>query len=437
MEVHLYTNERLKNDSILSVSLSSFNKADIYELNKSATTSNHILSTVGVVVTTVIVGGFIALAVACSCPQVYINNNGQYNFKSGLYSGAVYSNLERMDYLPLTGISADAKDISLKIANTKNEEQFINKVQLMQVTHLQDINVLPDRHGNILSYSNAASPLSASGGMSDIKNVLIKTDESYYSFDSRKNEDGFSDVILTFNKPENTDNAKLIIHGRNTYWGGLLYKEFINLFGDNFEKFKEKQEKADRKKLEKWQTDQALPLMVYLKTSTGWKFVDYFPLIGNTATRDMIMEINTNGIKQDKIELKLETAYRFWDLDFAGIDYSANNNFKTTIIEPDEAIASDSTDQKVTLRSSDNQYAHLTGDESIYFKYAVPQSSKTNISSYFLASGGYYHNLERITGKTDYRELYKFKKRGAFDQFSREKYQQAQDVAEIMNGINR
>ncbi len=438
VEVHLYTKEILKGDSMLTMSLSSINKADVYELNKSATNTNHILSTIGFSVAGLYVVGLVAILIACNCPQVYVDNNGQYDFKSGLYSGAVYSTLERMDYLPLTGIPADAKDISFKIANAKNEEQFINKVELLQVNHLPNVNVLADRHGNIFSYSTPLIPLSAlSDGKNDIKNVLIKTDEVYYSFDNKQNEDGFSDLLLKFNKPQNTNKAKLIIHGRNTYWGGLLHKDFINLFGNNFEKWKDKQEKANPKKLEKWQTDQALPLMVYLKTPTGWKFIDYFPLIGNTATRDMIMEINTDAVLQDTIELKLETAYRFWDLDFAGIDYSANDDFKTTVLEPERAITSDSADQKNNLRSNDNQYTHLTGDQSIYFKYEIPPSSEKNVSSYFLASGGYYHNLEHITGKTNYRELYKFKKKGAFDRFSRQEYQQAQDVAEILKGTNK
>jgi hypothetical protein len=448
MEVHLYTNvNNTPGSSMLSASLSSFNRADIYEFNKSASQTNHILSTVGILLTAGLIAGVIvALASAASsglgaianCPQVYVDNAGKYYFTSGLYSGAVCSTLERTDYLPLASISANARDIYFKIANAKNEEQFINSVQLMQVIHLPGVNVLPDRHGNIFSYNSPISPVSAStGGKNDIKNVLLKTDESYYSFSNSLNEDGLSDVVLTFAKPQNTDKAKLVIHGRNTYWGGLLHKEVISLFGDNFEKWREKQEKADPKKLERWQTDQALPLMVYLKTSKGWKFIDYFPLIGNTSTRDMIMEINTKATTQETIELRLETAYRFWDLDFAGIDYSANSNFTTSIIEPDNAIASDNTDQKALLSSSDNQYAHLTGYGSIYFKYTIAVSAENNISSYFLVSGGYYHNLERITGKTNYRELYKFQKKGAFDKFSREKYRQAQDVVQAIKGINK
>lgn len=443
MEVHLYTNANNKQgDSILSASLSSFNRSDVYEFNAAATRKNHVLSTVGIVATVVGVGLYIAivvtLATSCNCPQVYMNNAGNYNFVSGLYSGAVYSTLERVDYLPLKEIPADAKSISFKISNVKNEEQFINNVHLIQVNHLHGVNVLPDRHGNIFSYNSIASPLSAStGGKNNLKNILMKTDQVYYSFDNRANENGLSDLVLTFNKPRNTDKAKLIIHGRNTYWGGLLHKEFISYFGDGFEKWREKQEKADPKELEKWQTDQALPLMVYIKTSTGWKFVDYFPLIGNTATRDMIMEINTKEIKEDTIELKIETAYRFWDLDFAGIDYSSNDNITKTIMEPDKAVASDSTDERAILRSSDHQYAHLTGDKSIYFKYAVPVAVKNNLSSYFLVSSGYYHNLEQITGKTNFTELYKFQKKGAFDKFSREKYQQTLEIASILNGTKK
>ncbi len=434
MEVHLYTNSALQNgDSMFSAPLSSFNRADVYQLNKSATSINHVLSTIGVAIGGFYVIGAIALVVACNCPQVYVDNNGSYNFASGLYSGAVYSTLERMDYLPLTSVPANAQDISFRISNGKNEEQFINQVQLVQVNHLPNVKVLPDRHGNMLSYENIASPLRASTDKDDdIKNLLVRTDNKYYSFDNNANKEGFSDVILSFDNPTGADKAKFIIHARNTYWGGLLHKEFINLFGDSFDKWKAKQEKADPVKLQKWQTDQALPLMVYIKTATGWRFVDYFPLIGNTASRDMIMEINTADVKPKNIELKLETTYRFWDLDFAGIDYTTDQSFTKNIIKPLSATKTDGTDQEEILINNDKDYTHLKDDESISFKYSVPATTAKTVSSYFLASGGYYHNLEHITGKTNYSKLYKFRKKGSFDKFSRERYQELQNVAVTM-----
>jgi len=438
IEVHLYTAAQLNNnDSVFAAAMSSFNRADVYELNKGATVTNHVLSIAGIVIASGAIISLIAFAIACNCPQVYVDNNGAYNFTSGLYSGAVYSTLERTDYLPLTTVPYNAKDISYKIANAKNEEQFINKVELLQVNHATGINVLADRYGNIYSYEKTTAPTSALiDNKNDIRNVLTQTDEQYYSFDNNANKNGFSDVRLTFEKPSGVNNAKLVIHARNTYWGGLVHKEFINLFGDEFEKWRAKQEKADPKDLEKWQTDQALPLMVYIKTNDGWKFVDYFQLIGNTASRDMIMQIDTRNITGNTIELKLETAYRFWDMDFAGIDYSNNSSFSVNIIKPSQVIKSDSTDEKEVLLNSDKQYVHLINDEFITFKYSIPATSNNAEALYFLVSGGYYHNLEQITGKANYNELLKFKQQGAFDKFSRKKYKEAQDVAMIMKQIN-
>lgn len=448
MEVHLYTTlSKLNDDSLFTASLSSFNRADVYELNKQATNTNHILSTVGIVLTVFTIIGTIALAAAansaatsaasgCNCPQVYMENNGAYNFISGTYSGALYSTLERTDYLPLETVPYHAKNISFKIATPKNEEQFINKVSLLQVNHLPGTYVLPDRHGNIFSYSSIQLPVNVEAN-GNAKELLEKTDCIYYSFDDSANNNGLSDVKLSFDKPSGTNKVKLIIHARNSYWGALLHKEFVNYFGEGFEKWRQKQEQANPKDLEKWQTDQALPLMVYVKTAEGWKFVDYFPAIGNTASRDMIMQLNTENIPGNKIELKLETAYRFWDLDFAGIDFSNDNDFTTTALEAQQILKSDNTDQKEALLKSDKAYSILSGNESISFKYPVPSAKENMVSSYVLVSGGYYHNLEKITGKINYTELYKFQQPGAFDKFSRAKYKEVQDVAAVLNGNKR
>jgi hypothetical protein len=146
----------------------------------------------------------------------------------------------------------------------------------------------------------------------------------------------------------------------------------------------------------------------------------------------MIMQIDTKNISGKTIEIKLETAYRFWDLDFAGMDYSNNENIITTVIEPEQVIKSDSTDQKQSLLNGDAQYVHLVNNEYVSFKYAVSQPSGDSEASWFLVSGGYYHSLDHITGKPNYNELYKFKKPGYFDEFSRAKYKEVEDIAAIL-----
>ena len=112
-------------------------------------------------------------------------------------------------------------------------------------------------------------------------------------------------------------------------------------------------------------------------------------------------------------------------------------NFTTTVIEPTEAIKSDNTNEQQTLLNSDKDYVHLINDEAVSFKYKIPSSTQNTESSYFLISGGYYHSLENITGKANFNELMKFKKQGAFDRFSREKYKEAQDVAAVLTKMNK
>jgi len=82
-------------------------------------------------------------------------------------------------------------------------------------------------------------------------------------------------------------------------------------------------------------------------------------------------------------------------------------------------------------------FPFLIINEFISFKYSVPQPTGNSESSWFLISGGYYHSLEPITGKANYNELMKFRKQGAFDAFSRERYKEVQKVAAVMEQLNK
>src|ERR1051326_7756750 len=214
MEVHLYTTTGTDaGQNHLSLPLSSFNRIDVYEFDKSATNANHILSIVGITVVAATAIGLIAFAIACNCPQVCVNHNGTYEFVSGVYSGAVYSSLERTDYLPLHNLQAVNNSFDIKIKNVNDEEQFINRMQLLQVNHPGSVNVLVDRHGNILSYDKLQVPVSATiNKQADITKQLSVADGDQYLFDGEKEEKGFSSVSLTFNKPPGANKAKLVIH---------------------------------------------------------------------------------------------------------------------------------------------------------------------------------------------------------------------------------
>jgi hypothetical protein len=386
-EVHLYTTQVYNvAQTHISILLSSLNRMDIYTFDAKATTSNHVLSIVGMVAGVFAVVGIIVL-ISCNCPQVFVNNNGQYEFVSGVYSGAIYSSLERTDYLPLPSSAVSGNTFQLKIANVKNEEQFINREQLIQVSHPEGSAILIDRHGTVFSYDKPMAPVSAIiNGQTDIKKQLASTDNDSYLFDGEKGEKGFSNVVLTFDKPFGTKKAKLVVHGGNSVWSGYIYHSFNDLFGSGYDKWKEAKDRSDPKEMEQWQTNQELPLMVYIEKNGRWELADYFAHTGNTASRDLIMELDVSKIQAEQVKIKLETVYQFWDLDFAGIDFSDNQSTISNLVNASSVIKSDGSEQKEALNQCDKQYCHLGTDENIVLQYPVTPALNGNVTSYFLVS---------------------------------------------------
>ncbi len=186
MEVHLYSDKVLNKSGGISLAISDIKRIDVYEFDKNATRSSFIISTVGIVIVSSAIIGLIALAslaTTCNCPQVYVENNGAQQFNGGMYSGAVYSTLERTDYMPLPLIRTRENKVKLSIANAPNEEQFINSVQLFQVGHSSEEKVLLDRHGKIHAFKEPQTAFNSTSGDKKLSlKTLLNKDKEVFSF---------------------------------------------------------------------------------------------------------------------------------------------------------------------------------------------------------------------------------------------------------------
>lgn len=446
-EIHLYAeSENLESHSHLTIPVKSVKRVDVYEEDIGKTRANHIMSTIGIIAGVGLLLGIVLLATApapqptpqgnCNCPQVYTYDGGQYQFKSGVFSGAVYSSLEKTDYLPLENLKDVNGKYLFRLMNNQQEEQFVNQLQLIKVAHDPATNILLDRHGAVHNYKQLAPPISTSLKNDETGEVLKLRDGNAFIFNEKADAaSDFGSIILTFDKPVNAKQAKLIVNAKNSLWSGYLFDEFSSLFGDKFQKYTAKQDKADKQKIERWQKEQALPLMTYVETDKGWQPIDYFSITGNTAGRDMIMSVNIPDTKNNKIRIKLESAYMFWELDYAAMDFSPDYNFKPELINASTAIKSDETNSQVAnLMSKDDQYSKLLQNEFITVEFKKPSQVNGQQNSYFLVSTGYYHSLKEYTGKADVRKLNHFKKKGAFSEFSEKRYIEAQKL--LAKGID-
>ena len=443
-EVHLYSQNPGIDSLHVNIPLKDFSRIDIYALDKKSTNRSKVGSIVGVSLTTVGVIAAIAVATAptdyvpaqtnggqsstlhCS-PQVYLTQNNHSEVQGTLYSGAIAASLERSDYMPLNIGKFAGDKIQFTIKGNDEEDIMMNNVLLMQVTHKENDQVLIDRKGNVLVYSNPVTPVQASIGQDqEPRSEVMAKDGKYYSFTNHTIEGNSSDILLNFSKPLQSSSGKLVINAKNSVWSYYLFNQFKSLYGNYYPDLILKKDKADPAQVLQCELDQFLPLLVSVKYKGEWKFIDYFPTPGITNSRDLIMNMDLEEFKDSSnIQVRLQTTYMFWDLDYAAMDFTTNNICRTEYI-PASLVS-------LINRENETVDPELSGQHSnIFVKgplrldlefniHSAPEAGMKN--SYFLAGNGYYHDNSRFEGEARIAELSRFSGKGAFDKYSREKFE--------------
>ncbi|MFZ4401197.1 MAG: hypothetical protein ACOYO1_14255 [Bacteroidales bacterium] len=422
-EVHIYISEYIEGEnSQITVPLSSVNKIEIYDTAIGTTIASHVFTTIGV-----IVGAFVILAVIIaltksSCPFVYISDGNSFHFTGEMYGGAIFSSLERDDYMPLPDFKPSNNEYKLKISNELLERQYTNIAELMVVEHPGFSKVIIDKYGKAQTIIQPENAMSAtSDSKTDVLTAISKKDNNYYSFnDDNQTNKELSKLIVSYKKPLNAKTAKLIINAKNSCWLDYLYGKFNELFGEYYNKFAESQKKVSAKKNTQWSLEQGIPLSVYIETDKGWEFVDYFNAIGPLATRDMIMPVDISKVKGDNVKIKLECGFMFWDIDYIAIDFSENLKVNTSLLSPSSAIDEKGNEVASLLSKNDDKYLIQAdvGNE-VVIKYPVIQSKKDFMQTVFLHNRGYYEYIRDYKGKPDLLYLNTFKKKGSFVKFSK------------------
>jgi len=427
IEVHIYISEYVEGEpSEIKIALSSISKIEIYDRAVGATTASHVLATVGGVVGAIAIIGVIVALTKSSCPFVYIKDSTSYHFTGELYGGAIYSSLERDDYMPLPDFNSINDYYQLKISNELLERAYTNLAELMVIEHQDNSNVIIDKTGKI---QTILKPESCSKAISDknidyTKSILLKDSSSFlFNDDNSKNKE-LSDLTLTFKKPLNSKHGKLILNARNSFWLDYIYGKLNEKFGTYYNEFVEKHKKDPASKKIQWSLDQGIPLSVYVETESGWEFIDYFNSIGPLASRDVVMPVDLSKVKAEDVKIKLECGFMFWEIDYAAMDFSENIPVSITHLPPSSSFDEKGNEVSSLIASTDNKYLIQpeVGNEVI-IKYVAPTiKNNDNVQSFFLHSRGYYEYIRDYKGKPNLIYLSSFRNKGAFTRFSKVHY---------------
>lgn len=440
-EVHIYASEYMEGgNSQITIPYGSVKKIEVYDSDKGANSASAVFTTLGVILGVLVLLGVIVALTKSSCPFVYVSDGNLYHFAGEIYGGAIYSSLERDDYLPLPEFKSKDGTYQIKISNELLERQYTDLAELILVEHPDYATAILDKNGNAITAFHPESPtIATSNHHSDCKHLVLKKDSSSFLFDKvdSKNE-GLSELVMTFKKPKNAKKGKLILNAKNSYWLDYIFGKFNEEFGSYYNQFAEKQKSVPARKNIQWSLDQGIPLSVYLETEKGWKIVDYFNVMGPLASRDLIMPLDLSETKGGEIRLKLECGFMFWEIDYAAMDFSEDIPVKLNKLKPVTCIDENGKEVSSALASSDKDYLfQAEAGNEVTMTYVLPELKECSRRSLFLHSRGYYEYIRDYKGSPNIFTLNSFKKKGAFNAFSKERYFEFMDHSELfVNALN-
>lgn len=424
-EIHIYVDEyQTDANGLTTIPFSSISRIDVYSKDMGTTGITYMFTIMGGVAFTLGIFYIILLLTKSSCPFVYIKNGETYTFYGEIYGGAISQNMERDDFMPLPKFESVDGSFDLKITNELKERQYTDVAELFVVEHANDTKVLLDKNGKLHTFTNLKAPVLATTDLgSDLLKLIEKEDSvNYYFLDETKENADFSSLKLTFERPSEAVNAKLLLNVKNTLWLDFAYGKFIEQFGNKYDEFFKQQDAMPAYKKRQWTIDQGMLLEVKIKKGDNWVTIDEVNMVGPLAQREIVIPFELFESDQDKLEIKLECGYHFWEIDYAAIDYSSNIPLDLTKIKTSVAKDQNGIDVASSLALTDKKYlSQLNMGDEAYLAFKAPEKViPTNKQSVFLHTRGYYEYIRDFKGKPNISELKKFKEKGSFTHFSKE-----------------
>jgi len=386
------------------------------------------LGGLGIAIGIFAVVGVISLALKSSCPFVSAYNGTEMQLQGEIYGGAIYPQLCRNDYIGLNMQPTPENTLRLQISNELKENQYTDLAELFVVTHDKNVKVVADEQGNLHSIAQPILPVTAiANNKNAMQFIQTSNDDLSYKFDdTTATRESANALTLSFNKPANTQNAKLVLRLKNSYWLDMVYGKFTQGFGNQYATFMQNQRSAPVEKLYKWRQEQQLPLSIAVQTNDGWQTQQSLTTFGPLANRETAIPLDLNNVKDGKINIQLSTGFMFWEIDYAAIDFSNDASLQVTKLLPQKATDETGKDVKKTLSKEDGNYLSqpLPGNATVIEYAYTPLNDNSKTQTYILHAKGYYEHVRNYTNTADLNFLQQFKQPSALSNYSMTLYKQ-------------
>jgi len=402
-EMHIYIADttRYAIGQQADISLRSIDKIEILEFDSTRTAKAKKSTVVtGFVVTGVIIAGIIIVAIAsvddyCDiyyCPTVEVHGVNGFSTEGTFLNGVNMPQLERSDVIPLMKGDVNANS-HFRIKNNFAETEYINNAKLLIVQQPDDKTVMLSNEGIPYAVGNIISPAEVISNTNQaILQAIAQKDGMSYLFDDSSNVEGTNDLVFQFPFKGNAERANLILDVKTTPWLNQLFSCVARVEGSEYSNWLRKPELASRDELMNWMNRNHIPLTVSVYTNEGWQEQATLLPSGSKDGQSIVIPLNFQSGHDEKLLVRIQAGFNFWDLDRVGIDYTNPDPLPFTIQNPETAINQDGCDMVAELNELDNSYAINDGKgtfiDMTFERNALQNSDKRLI--FFLEASGYY-----------------------------------------------
>ncbi len=437
-EVHIYLKESYTSLPLgpASIRLADINEVRIIDKDTRKNNTSAVFTTVGIAAFAFVLMLIIGELIKSSCPYVYVHDGNGFIFEGETYGGAIAKNLARDDYMPLPSIRPSEGLYKIRLSNELKERQYTDLANLIVISHPEGSRVLIDKYGSPFLITEPEKPVMAiSATGEDIRPLMGSKDRAIYMFndpDRSRNA-----IYLTFQKPERAVRGKLLLNARNSLWFDYLFGEFLSGFGTAYDNWMEKQALVPPEERRQRMLDSDIPLSIFVKQGDDWKLIDYLFTPGPLASRDFVIPIDLPGVNNQTVDIKIETGFMFWEVDYAAMDFTADQEVVSTIIKPSLAVGTGGADWKGALLETDGVFmSQENTGEITEITFKAPEGDTGMEQSVFLHTYGYYELVREFEGPPKVEALSKFKVPGYFSEYSRMRYLQVLGEGNVMASRN-
>ena len=323
------------------------------------------LASFGSVVLVLGVGILILALTKESCPFIYSFNGEEYIFDAEPYGGSTCPAFQRTEWCGLQYLKEVNSRYRIKITNEVDETQYTDELRLVVVDHPQGVKVVPDESGKIYTISQPIIPVQAIDGKGrDLLPYFSENDWIYWQTRTEEKdpdviEDLKDELIFEFPKPRDATMAKLLFNGCNTLWGSQMVKRFLELHGNEVDKYYEEVSNFGPAYtwLRYWNLrDELYRLHIRVETQNGWQSKGTIVGGGPFVSEDKIYIIDLKDVPGDTLRIKLTPPAAFWILNYLALDYTEDLPITITEIDAIEAIDHKGQDVREILAENDNTY---------------------------------------------------------------------------------